>query len=114
MENSKNYVFLFILKFQDNWHRKLVWFDKRKPSITEELFIAPNATVIGDVVLMNNSSVWYGAVLRGDLTKITIGAYTNIQDGAVITTSDEKNIGDFDPEVVIGSYTTIGKKKLKN
>jgi hypothetical protein len=97
--------------FPDNWHRKLVWFDKRQPSITEEIFIAPNATVIGDVVLMTSSSVWYGAVLKGDLTKITIGAYTNIQDGAIITTSDELNIGDFDPEVVIGSYTTIGKKK---
>jgi hypothetical protein len=92
---------------------ELVWFDKRQPSITEEIFIAPNATVIGDVVLMTSSSVWYGAILRGDLTKITIGAYTNIQDGAIITTSDELNIGDFDPEVVIGSYTTIGKKNQK-
>lgn len=48
------------------------------------VFIAPNATVIGDVALGDEVSVWYGAVLRGDSDKIRIGARSNIQDNAVI------------------------------
>eukprot|EP01080_Neovahlkampfia_damariscottae_P004874 gene4874-8468_t len=91
-----------------NLHRNVVWFDKREVSLTSGNFIAPNATVIGNVLLNNFSSIWYGAVLKGDLSKITIGGYTNVQDGAVITTDDKVTIGNFDPEVVIGNYTTIG------
>lgn len=49
-----------------------------------DVFIAPNAIVIGDVYLGNNSSVWYGAVLRGDNDTISIGDGTNIQENAVI------------------------------
>ncbi len=47
-------------------------------------YIAPNATVVGDVTLGENVSVWYGAVLRGDSGAITIGAGTNIQDNAIV------------------------------
>lgn len=47
-------------------------------------FVAPNATVIGDVTLEAGASVWYGAVLRGDIAAIHIGEETNVQDGAVI------------------------------
>ena len=49
-------------------------------------FVAPNATVVGNVTLEENASIWYGAVLRGDVNKITIGDRTNIQDGTVIHT----------------------------
>lgn len=47
-------------------------------------YIAPNATVVGDVTLGENVSVWYGAVLRGDSGAITVGEGTNIQDGAIL------------------------------
>ena len=47
-------------------------------------FIAPNATVVGDVVLEENVSIWYGAVLRGDHGAITVGAGSNIQDNCVV------------------------------
>jgi carbonic anhydrase/acetyltransferase-like protein (isoleucine patch superfamily) len=50
----------------------------------KDVFIAPSATVIGDVSLKDNASVWFGAVLRGDSDQISIGAQTNIQDNAVI------------------------------
>ena len=50
----------------------------------KNVFIAPTATVIGDVTLGDQASVWYGAVLRGDSDAITVGARTNIQDNAVI------------------------------
>jgi carbonic anhydrase/acetyltransferase-like protein (isoleucine patch superfamily) len=52
--------------------------------IGKQVFIAPNATVIGQVELADEASVWFGAVMRGDSDKITIGNRTNIQDGAII------------------------------
>lgn len=60
-------------------------------------FIAPNATVVGDVTLGENASVWYGAVLRGDMGAITIGEGTNIQDNCVIH-----------EQVTIGRDCTVG------
>lgn len=54
------------------------------PTIHPSAFIAPTAVVIGDVTLAANASVWYMGVLRGDMAPITIGANSNIQDGAVV------------------------------
>jgi carbonic anhydrase/acetyltransferase-like protein (isoleucine patch superfamily) len=54
------------------------------PQVHPTAFIAPTATVIGDVVIEENVSIWYGAVLRGDAGRITIGAGSNIQDNAVL------------------------------
>ena len=59
----------------------------------EAVFVAPNATVVGDVVLHKNVNIWYGAVLRGDNGPITVGEGTNIQDNAVV--HDETHIGRF-------------------
>jgi len=57
---------------------------ERKPRIPESAFVAETAAVIGDVVLGENSSVWPGAVIRGDNDPIRIGARVNVQDGAVL------------------------------
>ena len=58
--------------------------DKTPQLIGEGHFIAPGASVIGDVVLQPNASVWFGVVVRGDAETITIGEGTNIQDGSVL------------------------------
>ena len=63
----------------------------------EQVFIAPNATVVGDVTLGKNVNIWYGAVLRGDSGAITIGEGTNVQDNCVI---HEKT--------TVGKFCTIG------
>ncbi len=55
-----------------------------RPSIHPTAFIASTAAVMGDVTLGEDSSVWYGAVLRGDMAPITIGAQSNIQDGTIV------------------------------
>ena len=55
-----------------------------QPRIHPTAFIAPTAAVMGDVTLAEQSSVWYGAVLRGDMAPITIGAQTNLQDGTIV------------------------------
>ena len=57
---------------------------ERQPSLGRDAWIAPNATVIGDVRLGDNASIWWNAVLRGDNDTITIGAESNIQDGSVL------------------------------
>ena len=59
-------------------------FKNKKPSIHPSAFIAPGAYVIGDVKLAKGTSVWFGAVLRGDISGIRVGEDTNIQDGCVL------------------------------
>lgn len=58
--------------------------DGRAPRIGEGVFLAPTAVLIGDVTVGENSSVWFGAVLRGDLSRIEVGARCSIQDNAVL------------------------------
>jgi carbonic anhydrase/acetyltransferase-like protein (isoleucine patch superfamily) len=71
------------------------------PRIDPTAYVAPQAVVIGDVRLGARSSVWPGAVLRGDINFIEVGEGTNIQDGAVVHLAD-----DF--PAVIGRYVTVG------
>ncbi|CAA7626959.1 gamma carbonic anhydrase family protein [Magnetospirillum sp. UT-4] len=72
------------------------------PTIADDAFVAPNATVIGDVVIGAGSSVWFGCVVRGDVHEIRIGERTNIQDGTVVHVTGGK-FGTY-----IGSDITIG------
>lgn len=57
---------------------------KKGPTIHSSAWVVPGATVIGDVILEEESSVWYGAVLRGDINRIVIGPRSNVQDNAVV------------------------------
>ena len=82
-------------------NRQLETFLRRKPRLGRGVFIAKNATVIGDVTLGAHSSVWYGAVLRGDINRIVVGHHTNIQDNAVLHLAD-----DF--ACRLGNWVTIG------
>ena len=61
--------------------------DGRAPQVGAAAFVADNATLAGDVTLAEESSVWYGAVLRADTGCITIGENTNVQDNAVLHTA---------------------------
>lgn len=73
-------------KFVDH-HRNLMHLGKRYPLVAPDAYVAPNATVVGDVDLDDRVTVGYGAVLRGDLNNITIGAVSNIGDRTVIHTA---------------------------
>ena len=55
-----------------------------EPRVAPTAWVAPGAVVVGDVELGEEASVWYGAVVRGDVDRITIGARSNVQDGAVV------------------------------
>mmetsp|Transcript_22407 Transcript_22407/g.45086 ORF Transcript_22407/g.45086 Transcript_22407/m.45086 type:complete len:229 (-) Transcript_22407:76-762(-) len=92
-------------------HRQVMnLFDKR-PIIAGGCFVAPNASVIGNVLLHNECSIWYGAVVRGDKNKIKIGRQTNVQDRAVIGTIANSATG-FPAHVDIGDQVTIGHGAL--
>ncbi|SBT94669.1 Carbonic anhydrase or acetyltransferase, isoleucine patch superfamily [Streptomyces sp. DI166] len=56
----------------------------REPKVDEDVFVAPTASVIGDVTLRTGASVWYGAVLRGDVERISVGASSNVQDNCTL------------------------------
>ncbi|WP_439489948.1 gamma carbonic anhydrase family protein [Algoriphagus sp.] len=62
----------------------------KKPVVGDSCWLAPNATVTGDVIMGNNCTVWFNAVVRGDVHEIRIGNDTNIQDGAVIHCTYQK------------------------
>jgi carbonic anhydrase/acetyltransferase-like protein (isoleucine patch superfamily) len=81
--------------------------------IGQDVFIAPTATVIGDVELGNEVSIWYGAVLRGDSDKIKVGNRTNIQDNAVLhcDPNEPAIIGD---ECIIGHGAIVHGATLAN
>ncbi len=76
------------------------------PVIGHNNFIAPNATIVGDVILGKNCSVWFNAVIRGDVNAITIGNDTNIQDGAVIHATYLK------AATTIGNRVSIGHNAI--
>ena len=76
------------------------------PKMGENCFIAPNATVVGEVVMGDNCSVWFNAVLRGDVNSITMGNKVNVQDGAVIHCTYQK------AATVIGNNVSIGHNAI--
>lgn len=76
------------------------------PQVDETVYIADNATIVGDVVIGEQCSVWFNAVIRGDVNYIRIGDYTNIQDGVVVHCTFKKNGTD------IGSYVNIGHNAI--
>ena len=77
------------------------------PTYGENCFIAENATLIGDLVMGQGCSVWYQAVVRGDVNSIRVGDFVNIQDGAVIHATYEKAATLIGNNVSIGSNATI-------
>uniref|UniRef100_UPI00404B80AA gamma carbonic anhydrase family protein n=1 Tax=Flavobacterium sp. TaxID=239 RepID=UPI00404B80AA len=78
----------------------------KTPQISEGVFIAENATIVGDVVLGSECSVWFNAVIRGDVHSITIGSKVNIQDGAVIHCTYQKH------PTTIGNNVSIGHNAI--
>lgn len=78
----------------------------KSPQFGKDCFVAPNATVVGDVVIGDNCSVWFNTVIRGDVNSIRIGNKVNIQDGAVIHCTYQKT------KTVIGNNVSIGHNAI--
>jgi carbonic anhydrase/acetyltransferase-like protein (isoleucine patch superfamily) len=75
------------------------------PSIHSSAFVAANASIVGEVTLGEESSVWFGATLRGDINSISVGARSNIQDGAVVHVADAFGVS-------IGELVTVGHNAI--
>jgi len=80
-------------------------FLRQKPVIGKNTYIARGAAVVGDVTLGEGTSIWYNAVLRGDINKIVVGNFSNIQDNSVVHLADEF-------PCLIGNYVTIGHSAI--
>jgi carbonic anhydrase/acetyltransferase-like protein (isoleucine patch superfamily) len=76
------------------------------PSFGKNVYIAPNATVVGDVVIGDDCSIWFNAVIRGDVNSIRIGNKVNIQDGCIIHCTYQK------AKTVIGNNVSIGHNAI--
>ena len=72
------------------------------PKIGENCFVAETAAIVGDVTIGDDCSIWYGAVLRGDVNTIKIGDRVNVQDGAVLHTLYQKSICEIGNDVSTG------------
>jgi carbonic anhydrase/acetyltransferase-like protein (isoleucine patch superfamily) len=76
-------------------------FEGKEPRVADDAFVAPTATLIGDVVLHAESSVWFGAVLRGDFDRIVVGEGSCLQDNAVVHTAEGL-------PTIVGANVTVG------
>jgi carbonic anhydrase/acetyltransferase-like protein (isoleucine patch superfamily) len=76
------------------------------PAFGNNCFIAPNATIVGDVIMGDDCSIWFNAVIRGDVNYIRIGNKVNIQDGAVIHCTFQRT------QTIIGNNVSIGHNAI--
>src|ERR1051325_7257192 len=81
--------------------KQLDTFLRKRPKLGKSVYLAKTAVVLGDVTIGDHSSVWYGAVLRGDINRIVVGHHTNIQDNAVLHLADEF-------PCLVGNWVTVG------
>ncbi len=80
-------------------------FLRKRPTLGKDVYLARGAVVLGDVTLGDYSSVWYNAVVRGDINRIVVGHHTNVQDNAVLHLADEY-------PCIVGNYVTIGHSAI--
>lgn len=84
------------------------------PKIGDNTYLAENATIIGDVVIGKDCSIWFNTVLRGDVNSIHIGNRVNIQDGSVLHTLYQKSVVEIGDDVSIGHNVVVHGAKIEN
>ena len=84
------------------------------PEIGENTYMAENATIIGDVVIGKDCSIWFNTVLRGDVNSIRIGNRVNIQDCSVLHTLYQKSVVEIGDDVSIGHNVVVHGAKIEN
>lgn len=82
-------------------------FEDREPAVGERVFVAPSAYVVGDVTLGDDVSIWFGAVVRGDVNRVRIGARSNVQDGGVVHVSHQTHPTAIGDGVVVGHQAVV-------
>ncbi len=87
-------------------NKNIFSFKGKKPILGKEIYVAPNAYIIGDVIIDDFCAVMFGAIIRGDVNYIRIGKYTNIQDNSILHVTRKKF------PLNIGSYVSIGHSAI--
>ena len=95
-------------------HREVLGLGSKTPTIGAVNFVAPSANVIGDVQLGNNSGVWYGAILKGDLSKIRVGENSLIKDRAVLSSAVAGGNISIGNNVIVGHGAVIGAATIED
>jgi carbonic anhydrase/acetyltransferase-like protein (isoleucine patch superfamily) len=85
--------------------KQLERFLTKQPRLGKDVYIARGAAVLGDVTIGDYSSVWYNAVVRGDINRIVVGHHTNVQDNAVLHLADEY-------PCIVGNWVTVGHSAI--
>ena len=80
-------------------------FEGKRPRVSPEAFVAEGAALVGDVTIGEGSSIWFGAVLRGDIAPVAVGRFTSIQDNSVVHVA--RNVA-----TTIGDYVTVGHSAI--
>lgn len=75
---------------------------QKTPKVAKDVYVAPTADLIGDITIGSQSSIWFKAVLRGDVAPITIGQRSNVQDGSVVHGSYNKSVTVLEDDVTVG------------
>ena len=84
------------------------------PQMGNNCYLADNATIVGDVTIGDECSIWFGAILRGDVNTITVGNRVNIQDGSVLHTLYQKSTIEIGDDVSIGHNVVIHGAKIRD
>ncbi len=84
----------------------LLNFHGKQPQIAPDVFVAPNAVIVGDCEIKSGATIWFGVLIRADVNRIVIGSITNIQDLSVI------HCDEAEPPVVLGTRVTVGHRAI--
>lgn len=84
------------------------------PKISSDCYLAPNATIVGDVMIGEHCSIWFNAVVRGDVNSIRIGHHTNIQDGVIVHGTYQSASTDIGDYVNVGHRAIVHGCKIEN
>lgn len=84
------------------------------PEFGKRCYLAENATIIGDVIMGDDCSVWFNAVLRGDVNSIRIGKRVNIQDGSTIHTTFNESVAEIGDDVTIGHNVVVHGARIES
>ena len=98
--------------YRDNFFMIIKSVNGKSPQIPEDCYVAENATIVGDVVIGKSCSVWFNAVIRGDVHYIKIGDKVNIQDGAIIHCTYQKHPTEIGNNVSIGHNAIVHGCKI--
>ncbi|KAL8047385.1 hypothetical protein ABFX02_08G238000 [Erythranthe guttata] len=101
----------YLFQEQLSRHRTLMNLFDKAPFVQKDVFVAPSASIIGDVHVGSNSSIWYGCVVRGDVNNVSIGSGTNIQDNSLVHVAKSNLYGKVLP-TLIGDNVTVGHSAI--